>query len=67
MMHLNYKTARLTNKLTPIVFMGYMNTFESLGADLYAKCSSSELDGILIVDMPPEESSEFSLAAKRPI
>ena len=60
------KEFRLTNKLTPIVFMGYMNTFESLGADLFMQnASSSELDGILIVDMPPEESSEFSLAAKK--
>ena len=46
--------------------MGYMNTFESLGADLFMQnASSSKLDGILIVDMPPEESSEFSLAAKK--
>ena len=60
------KEFRLTNKLTPIVFMGYMNTFESLGADLFMQnASSSKLDGILIVDMPPEESSEFSLAAKK--
>ena len=60
------KEFRLTNKLTPIVFMGYMNTFESLGADLFMQhASSSELDGILIVDMPPEESSDFNLAAAR--
>ena len=46
--------------------MGYMNTFESLGADLFMQhASSSELDGILIVDMPPEESSDFNLAAKK--
>ena len=57
---------RLTNDYTPIVFMGYMNTFESLGADLFMQqASESELDGILIVDMPPEESSDFSIAAKK--
>jgi len=57
---------RLTNNYTPIVFMGYMNTFESLGADLFMQqASESELDGILIVDTPPEESSDFSIAAKK--
>ena len=57
---------RETNNNTPIVFMGYMNTFESLGAELFMKeAFESGLDGILIVDMPPEESSDFSNEAKK--
>ena len=57
---------RSVNKITPIVFMGYMNTFESLGAKSFMeKAVSSGLDGILIVDMPPEESTDFSLEAEK--
>ena len=55
------KKFRSTNSNTPIVFMGYMNTFESLGAQMFMKeAVAADLDGILIVDMPPEESSDFS-------
>ena len=57
---------RKDNQITPIVFMGYMNTFESLGAELFMKkAASAGLDGILIVDMPPEESTDFSREAKK--
>ena len=57
---------RETDNNTPIVFMGYMNTFESLGAELFMKeAFESGLDGILIVDMPPEESSDFSNQAEK--
>jgi len=56
---------RKSNKTTPIVFMGYMNTFESMGVKEFCKAAASQgLDGLLIVDMPPEESSEFSTEAK---
>ena len=52
---------RSSNKKTPIVFMGYMNTFESLGAQVFmTEAVSAGVDGILIVDMPPEESGDFS-------
>ena len=60
------KEFRLSDKKTPIVFMGYMNTFESLGAKLFMeKAIAVDLDGILIVDMPPEESSDFSREATK--
>tara|TARA_B100000686_G_C16805006_1_gene989276 strand:- start:2908 stop:3696 length:789 start_codon:yes stop_codon:yes gene_type:complete len=56
---------RKTNQITPIVFMGYMNTFESMGVKQFCKqASNNGVDGILIVDMPPEESAEFSKEAK---
>jgi len=56
---------RKSNKTTPIVFMGYMNTFESMGVQEFCKTAASKgVDGILIVDMPPEESIEFSAEAK---
>ena len=57
---------REINKDTPLVFMGYMNTFESLGAEKFMKeALRVGLDGLLIVDMPPEESSDFTLQAKK--
>ena len=46
--------------------MGYMNTFESLGAEKFmSEATLAGVDGILIVDMPPEESSSFSEHAKK--
>ena len=56
---------RQSNKRTPIVFMGYMNPFESMGVKEFCKAASMNgVDGMLIVDMPPEESTEFSVEAK---
>jgi tryptophan synthase alpha chain len=56
---------RETNVETAIVFMGYMNTFESLGAqEFMIEADKVGLDGILIVDMPPEESSDFTKYAE---
>ena len=56
---------RKSNKTTPIVFMGYMNTFESMGVKEFCKAASDQgVDGLLIVDMPPEESTEFSTEAE---
>ena len=56
---------RKSNKTTPIVFMGYMNTFESMGVKEFCKAAADQgVDGILIVDMPPEESTEFSIEAE---
>ena len=59
---------REINKETPLVFMGYMNTFESLGAEKFmSEALRVGLDGLLIVDMPPEESSDFTLYKKNDI
>ena len=60
------KKFRVNDEKTPIVFMGYMNTFESLGANKFMQETvKASLDGILIVDMPPEESSNFSIEAEK--
>ena len=60
------KKFRVNDEKTPIVFMGYMNTFESLGANKFMlEAVKANLDGILIVDMPPEESSNFSIEAEK--
>jgi len=45
---------------TPVVLMGYANPIEALGYELFAvKAKNCGVDGILIVDYPPEESSEW--------
>jgi tryptophan synthase alpha chain len=54
---------RKKDTTTPLVFMGYMNPFEAMGAENFcSRASESGLDGILLVDMPPEESQNFTKA-----
>ena len=52
---------REKNKMTPIVLMGYMNPIENMG---YKKFSSQAklkgVDGLLIVDLPPEEAGSIN-------
>jgi len=51
---------------TPVVLMGYMNTFEALGSEsFFSAAKDNGVDGILIVDMPVEESDEFTEQAKK--
>ncbi len=48
---------RKTNLATPIVLMGYANPIERMGLDLFAKrAKAAGVDGVLVVDYPPEES-----------
>jgi len=45
---------------TPIVLMGYTNPLEALGYETFAEqAQQAGVDGILTVDMPPEESETF--------
>jgi tryptophan synthase alpha chain len=45
---------------TPIVLMGYANPLEAMGYQAFAeKAQQVGVDGILTVDMPPEESEDF--------
>ena len=51
---------RQTDTTTPIVLMGYLNPIERIGYDVFAdKAASVGVDGVLVVDMPPEEADEF--------
>lgn len=48
---------------TPIVLMGYANPLEAMGYKAFAdKAEQVGVDGVLTVDMPPEESKEFLLS-----
>ncbi len=46
---------------TPVVLMGYLNPIEIMGYKRFAELvSDAGVDGVLIVDMPPEEATEFT-------
>lgn len=55
------KRFREKNGTTPVVLMGYANPVERMGADAFAAAAKEAgVDGVLIVDYPPEESSNFA-------
>ena len=54
------KTFRQTDSTTPIVLMGYLNPIERIGYEAFAdQAANVGVDGVLIVDMPPEEAEEI--------
>jgi len=45
---------------TPVVLMGYANPIEAMGCEQFAtKAAEAGVDGVLVVDYPPEEGSEL--------
>ncbi|WP_163575979.1 tryptophan synthase subunit alpha [Halomonas faecis] len=45
---------------TPVVLMGYLNPVERIGLEAFAeRAAAAGVDGVLTVDMPPEEAEEF--------
>lgn len=54
------KEFRAHDRDTPVVLMGYLNPVEVLGyARFAAQAADAGVDGVLTVDMPPEEAAEF--------
>src|SRR5690554_1886214 len=48
---------------TPVVFMGYLNLIEAMGYESFARAASeASIDGVLTVDMPPEEAAPLAQA-----
>lgn len=48
---------RATNNTTPIVLMGYLNPVEAMGYSSFADAAADAgVDGVLTVDLPPEEA-----------
>jgi tryptophan synthase alpha chain len=48
---------RKTNPDTPVVLMGYANPIEAMGLERFAQAAENAgVDGVLIVDYPPEEA-----------
>lgn len=50
---------RKTDPLTPVVLMGYANPVEAMGYEAFAAAASAAgVDGLLTVDLPPDEASD---------
>lgn len=59
------RTFRETDDTTPIVLMGYYNPIYSRGVESFLKdAAASGIDGLIIVDLPPEEDDELCLPAQ---
>jgi tryptophan synthase alpha chain len=57
---------RKQNQTTPIILMGYLNPIEVMGYTEFAKhAGEAGVDGVLIVDLPPEESDELQSELNR--
>ncbi|HRN81262.1 MAG TPA: tryptophan synthase subunit alpha [Nitrosomonas europaea] len=51
---------RKTNQSTPVVLMGYANPIEAMGyKDFVQTAGHAGVDGVLVVDYPPEECTEW--------
>ncbi len=60
------KDFRKDNDTTPIVLMGYYNPIYNYGNDAFlADAKSAGVDGLIIVDLPPEEDGELCVPAKQ--
>jgi len=58
---------RRDDKATAIVLMGYANPIEAMGHQAFAdRARDAGVDGVIVVDYPPEEAGEFAaiLAAR---
>ena len=59
------KEFRIKDKLTPIILMGYLNPIEIMGYSKFIeKASKVGIDGLIVVDLPPEESAELQEVLK---
>ena len=56
---------RKEDDTTPIVLMGYFNPILSYGVDSFCtEAAASGVDGLIVVDVPPEEADEIEPQAK---
>jgi tryptophan synthase alpha chain len=56
---------RAGDATTPIVMMGYYNPIYSRGVDRFlADAKAAGIDGLIVVDLPPEEDAELCLPAQ---
>ncbi|RZA13410.1 MAG: tryptophan synthase subunit alpha, partial [Lysobacteraceae bacterium] len=57
------RTFRERDAATPVVLMGYLNPVEIRGAAVFAAdAADAGVDGVLLVDLPPEEADEYRAA-----
>jgi len=51
---------RQQDNKTPIIVMGYLNPIEVMGYQVFAEqAAASGVDGVITVDMPPEEAGDY--------
>lgn len=56
---------RIRDEITPVVLMGYANPIERMGVDTFIEEAAVKgVDGVLVVDYPPEESEDFAAKLK---
>ena len=56
---------RAGDQTTPVVLMGYYNPIHARGVDLFlTQAKAAGIDGLIIVDLPPEEDAELCLPAQ---
>jgi tryptophan synthase alpha chain len=56
---------RRNDSITPVVLMGYANPVERMGYETFAEAAANAgLDGLLTVDMPPEEAECLTAALR---
>ncbi|WP_439953572.1 tryptophan synthase subunit alpha, partial [Escherichia coli] len=54
------KEFRLKDRETPVVLMGYLNPVEVIGYEKFvAYAYACGVDGVLLVDLPPEEAQDW--------
>jgi tryptophan synthase alpha chain len=54
------------NSQTPVVLMGYANPIEAMGvAQFVREAKAAGVDGVIVVDYPPEECVEFAKLAQQ--
>jgi tryptophan synthase alpha chain len=56
---------RRTDGSTPVVLMGYANPIEAMDAVVFVReAAAAGVDGVLVVDYPPEECEEFGASVQ---
>jgi tryptophan synthase alpha chain len=57
---------RKSDDTTPVVLMGYANPIEAMGAEKFiGAAKAAGVDGVIVVDYPPEECAEFAALAMK--
>jgi len=59
------KKFRKEDAETPVVLMGYLNPIEVMGYEVFARdAAAAGADGVITVDLPPEEAEDYLAAFK---
>ena len=57
---------RKADAATPVVLMGYANPIEAMGTEKFvAAAKAAGVDGVIVVDYPPEECEQFAALAQK--